>query len=331
MKVSGLGEFGLIDLLAKMIRNNGVDRLGPGRPVIGIGDDAAAWRGDAFIQLATVDTMIQDVHFSLDAITWPELGWKSLAINLSDIAAMGGVPAYALIALALPVETPVDAVAQIYEGLIKCAREFKLAIVGGNISRAPQISLTITVLGNSPENKILRRDKARPGDVIAVTGYPGSAGGGRETLMKKLDLKPKATRYLRDAFLHPVPRVAAGRLLVKHGIAAAIDISDGLLADLRHICEASRVAARLDISRLPLHEALQTGFGKKALELALAGGEDYELLFTGSAKKIDRIKAEIDCPLTAIGEITAGEAGKIDLFNAGGKPVKIKKSGWSHF
>jgi thiamine-monophosphate kinase len=331
MKVSELGEFGLIDLLAKMIRDKGVDRLGPERPIIGIGDDAAAWRGDASIQLATVDTMIQDVHFSLDTITWPELGWKSLAINLSDIAAMGGVPAYALVALALPADTPVDAVAQIYDGMIECARRFKLAIVGGNISRAPQISITITVLGSSPGNKILRRDAARPGDAIAVTGYPGSAGGGREMLMKKLKLKPEPTKYLRDAFLHPVPRVPEGRALVEHGIAAAIDVSDGLLADLRHICEASRVAARVDIGRLPVHEILKAGFGEKAVDLALAGGEDYELLFTGSAKEIDLLKSEISCPVTVIGEITAGEAGKIDLFDARGKPVKIKKSGWSHF
>ena len=331
MKVSELGEFGLIHLLAKMVRDKGVDRLGSDRPVIGIGDDAAAWRGDASIQMATVDTMIQDVHFSLETITWPELGWKALAINLSDIAAMGGVPAYALVALALPADTPVDSVTRIYDGMIECARRFKLAIVGGNISRAPQISITITVLGSSPENKILRRDAARPGDAIAVTGYPGSAGGGREMLMKNLKFKPEAKRYLRDAFLHPLPRIAEGRALVKHGIAAAIDISDGLLADLRHICEASRVAARVNISRVPLHEILKTAFGEKAVELALAGGEDYELLFTGNANKIDRIKAEIDCPVTVIGEITAGEAGKIDLVNAQGRPVKIKKSGWSHF
>jgi len=150
-------------------------------------------------------------------------------------------------------------------------------------------------------------------------------------LMKKLKLKAASTRYLRDAFLHPVPRITAGRLLIGQGITAAIDVSDGLLADLRHICEASRAAARLEISRLPIHQTLKASFGEKAVELALAGGEDYELLFTGSIKKIDRIKAEIDCPVTVIGEITAGKAGEIDLFNAEGTPVKINKSGWSHF
>jgi thiamine-monophosphate kinase len=136
MKVTELGEFGLIDLLARMIADAGVDQLGPDQPIIGIGDDAAAWCGDTSIQLATIDTMVQDVHFTLETITWKELGGKSLAINLSDIAAMGGLPKYALVALALPENTPVEAVMEIYEGMIEAAQKYKLGIVGGNVSRA---------------------------------------------------------------------------------------------------------------------------------------------------------------------------------------------------
>ena len=331
MKVSEIGEFGLIDLLAKMIADAEVDRLSPDQPIIGIGDDAAAWRGDASIQLATVDTMVQDIHFSLKTTTWKELGWKSLAINLSDIAAMGGIPQYALVALALPEDTPVEAVTRIYEGMIELAQQFKVAIVGGNISRSPVISITITVLGSSLNNKILRRATASPGDIIAVTGYPGSAAGGMEMLVKQLKFKPAATTYLRDAFLHPIPRITEGQLLVKHGITTAIDISDGLLADLRHICKASQVSARVDIDRLPIHEILKANFGERALELALSGGEDYELLFTGSTEAIDRVKAEVPCPVTSIGKITAGEPGKINLFDAKGTPVEIDKTGWAHF
>jgi thiamine-monophosphate kinase len=331
MKVAEMGEFGLIDLLAKMTRDAGVDRLGPNQPIIGIGDDAAAWRGDTSVQLATVDTMVQDVHFSLENTTWKELGWRSIAINLSDIAAMGGVPLYALVALALPEETPVATVTEIYEGMIEIARQYKLAIVGGNISRAPQISITITVLGSSPGNKILQRSTAMTGDVIAVTGYPGSAGGGREMLARKLKFKPKMAKYLRDAFLHPIPRIKEGQLLVRHGITTAIDISDGLIADLRHICEASRVGATVHIGRLPIHETLKSSFREKAVELVLAGGEDYELLFTCSNEVIKRVMGEMACPLTIIGEITAGEAGQIDLVDAKENPVKVKKTGWSHF
>jgi thiamine-monophosphate kinase len=331
MKVAELGEFGLIDLLAKMIKNAGVDRLGDDRPIIGIGDDAAAWRGDDSIQLATVDTVVQDVHFSLKTTTWQELGWKSLAINLSDIAAMGGTPKYTLVALALPVETAVKDVTKIYEGMIDAARQYGLAIVGGNISRAREISITITILGSSPENKILRRDTAVPGDIIAVTGNLGSAIAGQEMLVKKLKYSPEAMRYLREAFLHPVPRIEEGRLLVKHGIATAIDVSDGLVADLQHICEASRVSSRVDISLLPVHEIVKASFGAKSVAMALAGGEDYELLFTGGAGTIERVRAEMSYPMTVIGEITAGEPGKIALRDATGNPVKIDKTGWSHF
>jgi thiamine-monophosphate kinase len=331
MKVAGLGEFELIDLLAKMVKDGGADRLGEDRPIIGIGDDAAAWRGDDSIQLATVDTLVQNVHFSLKTATWQELGWKSLAINLSDIAAMGGVPKYALVALALPAETRVEDVMKIYEGMISAARQYGLAIVGGNISRAPEISITITVLGSCPENKILRRNTAVPGDIIAVTGNLGSAAAGQEMLARKLKLAPKATQFLREAFLHPVPRIAEGQLLVKHGIITAIDISDGLLADLQHICEASRVSARVDVSLLPVHEIVKTNLGEKATALALAGGEDYELLFTGGAGAIERVRAELSYPVTNIGKITAGKPGEIDLRDTAGNPVKIDKRGWSHF
>jgi thiamine-monophosphate kinase len=330
MKVSELGEFGLIDLLAKMIAESKINRLAPDL-IIGIGDDAAAWRCAASIQLATVDSMVQDVHFSLETTTWQELGWKSLAINLSDIAAMGGAPEYALVNLALPEDTEVENVAELYRGMIELARQSKVAIAGGNISRSPQVAITITVLGSSPNDNILRRSQARPGDTIAVTGYPGSAKAGLEMLLKKLRFKPEDSQYLREAFLHPVPRIVEGQLLVKHGITTAIDISDGLLSDLRHICEASQVSARVGIARLPIHTAVKANFGEKAMEMALGGGEDYELLFTGNVGIINNIKDEMQCPVTPIGEITDGEPGKISLFDAKGKPVKISRTGWQHF
>ncbi len=331
MKVSKLGEFGLIDLLDKMITTAKVDRLAPGQPLIGIGDDAAAWQAGASIELATVDTMVQDVHFSLDTTTWRELGWKSLAINLSDIAAMGGLPQYALVALALPEDTAVADVQALYEGIIELAKQSGTAIAGGNISRAPLVSVTVTVIGRSPDKKVLRRATARPGETIAVTGYTGSAAAGLEMLMRKLEFKPENAAYLRKAFLQPTPRLAEGRILVQNGVKTAIDTSDGLLADLCHICEASGVSARLDTDCLPVHPAVQECFGEKARELALSGGEDYELLFTGSAAAINRVKKEVNCPVTAIGKITAGEPGKIDLFDAGGRAVKINRTGWRHF
>ncbi|MBN1160651.1 MAG: thiamine-monophosphate kinase, partial [Dehalococcoidales bacterium] len=200
MKVSKLGEFGLIDLLNRMIKESKINAVSA-ELILGIGDDTAAWKGTGQIQLATVDTMVQGVHFTPETTTWEELGWKSLAINVSDIAAMGGIPRYALVALALPYDAESDNIARLYKGMIKIAKEYKVAIIGGNISRAPQISVTVTVLGNSPDDKILKRSGARVGDTVAVTGYAGSAAAGLEIMEKELKFHSQTTRHLKNAFL----------------------------------------------------------------------------------------------------------------------------------
>ncbi len=330
MKVSEIGEFGLIDRLNQMIAESKVNRNTPDL-LIGIGDDTAAWKNSGKIQLATVDSMVEGVHFTLETASWRELGWKALAINLSDIAAMGGVPRYILIALSLPQDTNVEAVDELYRGMLDLAERFSVAIAGGNISGAPQVSITITVIGKSLDNHILKRSAARPGDAIAVTGWPGSAAGGLAMLMQRLKFQADAAAYFRNAFLHPAPRIPEGQLLVKNGITAGIDTSDGLLADLRHICEASRVGARVNVEDIPVHARLKENFRGKALEMALSGGEDYELLFTGDKATISKIKDILQIPVNIIGEITAGEPGKIELVDANGKPVKIDKTGWTHF
>ena len=149
MKVSELGEFGLIDRLDQMIAVAGLGKANS--LLIGIGDDTAAWKCSGKIQLATVDSSVQGVHFTTDTATWREIGWKSLAINISDIAAMGGTPKYILINLSLPPDTDVEDVVRLYEGIIDCAKTYQTAIVGGNISGAPQVSVTITVIGESFE------------------------------------------------------------------------------------------------------------------------------------------------------------------------------------
>jgi thiamine-monophosphate kinase len=331
MKVSELGEFGLIDLLAKMISDAQDNQLTPNQTVIGIGDDAAAWYSDASTHLATVDSMIEGVHFSLDIITWKELGWKSLAINLSDIAAMGGVPEYALVALAMPEDTEVEDVTELYRGMLELAGQTRVAINGGNICRSPVVSVTVTVIGISLNNRVLRRSTATPGDTIAVTGYLGSSAAGHEMLAKKLQFGTETATYLRGAFLHPRPRIAEGQLLLQQGVATAIDISDGLLADLRHICKSSQVSADVEAEKLPIHAGVRNQFGERALELAVGGGEDYELLFTASSEVVDKIKAAAECPVTAIGRITTGEPGEVKLIDANGNPVIVGKMGWEHF
>jgi len=324
MKVSELGEFGLIDLLAEMVGGGQDEHL-----LIGIGDDAAAWQGDASIQLATVDSFIQDVHFPSGIASWQELGWKAMAANLSDIAAMGGAPRYALASLALPEDTEVDDVTALYTGMLDLAQQYGVAIIGGDLSRAPLIIITITVLGNSQKKQTLTRSAAKPGELIAVTGYLGAAAAGLEMLKKKLQFDPQATACFKQAFLYPYPRIAEGQLLADHGVKTAIDLSDGLISDLSQICKASQVGARVEVDRVPVEPAVKADFGERALEMALAGGEDYELLFTASAEVIDKVRQSASCPITAIGEIVAGKG--VTVVDRQGNPIKLGKAGWEHF
>jgi len=334
MKVSELGEFGLIDLLTKMVKSSQNNRFASWQQlIIGIGDDAAAWHGDTSTQLATVDCLIQDVHFTLDVASWEDLGWRSMAANLSDIAAMGGIPKYALVSLALPGYTEVDDVTAFYQGMIDLAKQFGVAIVGGDMSRAPLVAINITILGSatSSSNQMLTRSAAVPGEKIAITGLLGAASAGLEMLRSELHFDAETTACLKRGFLRPYPRIAEGQLLAEKGVKAAIDISDGLISDLKHICGASHVGARVEVNRVPVEPAVKAGFGDEALELALSGGEDYELLFTGSPDVIDKVKEAVSCPVTVIGEVVADKEFRVALVDSKGSPLHLNKSGWDHF
>jgi len=334
MKVSDLGEFGLIDHLAKMAYGaQDKEAVAWQQLILGIGDDTAAWYGDTSIQLATVDSLIQDVHFTLDIVSWEELGWRALTANLSDIAAMGGLPRYALVSLGLPGHTELEDVTALYKGMIELAQRFEVAIVGGDISSAPLVIISITILGSTQgsDKHMLTRSAAKPGEKVAVTGYLGAAAAGLEMLTKHLQLGSEATASLKKAFLHPYPRVAEGQILVEHGVRVAIDISDGLISDLSHICQASQVGARIEIDRVPIHPAVEANFGDRALELALSGGEDYELLFTASTEIIDKVTATSSYPITVIGEIMADKVGEVTLVDGEGNPVSPPGVGWEHF
>ncbi|HEX79363.1 MAG TPA: thiamine-phosphate kinase [Dehalococcoidia bacterium] len=328
MKVSEIGEFRLIELLATIAKEGKKKQ----QPVIGIGDDAAAWRSDTSLNLSTVDCLVQDVHFNLDITTWKELGWKSLSISLSDIAAMGGTPRYALASLGLPGDTEVDDVADIYHGITELGNEFGIAIIGGNISDAAIVFLSTTVLGSAAgDDRILTRSAARVGDLIAVTGSLGAAAAGLEVLKHKIPLDSETSTLLKQAFLLPRPRIAEGQLLVEQGVKSAIDISDGLIADLGHMCRASQVDAHFYIDRIPIHPAARIAFGDRALEMALSGGEDYELLFTANSAVIEGVISKASPPITVIGEITTGEAGEVTILDKDSKPYKPTSTGWQHF
>ncbi len=326
MKVSELGEFGLIELLARIAPQGGPEH----RMLVGIGDDAAAWRGNDFSVLATTDAMVEGVHFATGTPWW-ELGWKALAVNLSDIAAMGGVPEHALANLSLPGDTEVEDVVQLYRGMAELANRHNVAIVGGNITSAPVIMIAITVIGCGLKEGLLLRSAAVPGDLVAVTGHPGSSAAGLRMLTGNMKLHPETAALLRKAHLQPQPRISQGQTLVKQGVRAAIDISDGLLVDLGHVCEASKVGAVVKVKDVPVHALMKEAFGKDALHLALTGGEDYELLFTAGGPIMEGVRTSIgaDCPVTVIGEITEGAG--VSLLGEDGKPYHIENQGWDHF
>jgi thiamine-monophosphate kinase len=325
MKASELGEFGLIELLAEIVAKSRGEAL-----LVDIGDDAAAWRTEAAIQLATTDALIQDVHFTLSTITWRELGWKALAVNLSDIAAMGGVPKYALVSLGLPGDTEVEHVTQLYDGMVELARRYDVAIAGGNIAVAPLVVLSLAVTGSAPSD-VLTRSAAAPGDQIAVTGYLGASGAGLAMLKKGLQFDEETTTCLREAHLKPQPRVVEGQILARTGVKAAIDLSDGLVSDLAKLCKASGVGAEIRAERIPIHPLVSAAFEQDCLNLALSGGEDYELLFTGRVEVMDRVKGLMPCPLSVIGEIVNEEPGRVRLLNEQGKEIGVERGGWEHF
>lgn len=336
MKVSELGEFGLVDLLGKMVENSQDLQFNSWRQLIlGIGDDAAAWYADSSIQLAHVDSLFENIHFKFDLTSWHDLGWKSLAATVSDIAAMGGIPTYALVSLTLLDDNEVDDVTTMYRGMIELAKRFGIAIIGGDTSRAPVVSITVTVLGTTSDRdkaNLLTRNSARPGDKIAVTGYLGSAAAGLRMLIEKLKFDNEATNYLRDAFCKPLPRVGEGLLLVQNGVKTAMDVSDGLISDLNHICKASHVSARINADKVPIHPIVKSKFKDDAVELALSGGEDYELLFTAPEAVMEKVKNALSCPVTIIGEITEEDRwGKAYIVDSHGKPFHLRKAGWEHF
>jgi len=331
MKLKELGEFGLIDLVYDLInKSRNPEHSSWQQLLVGIGDDAAAWQGSNYIQLATTDTLVQDVHFRLSTTTWEELGWKALAVNLSDIAAMGGIPQYALISLSLPDELEVADISRFTNGLVPLAEKFGVAVVGGNLTTAPIIVITITVTGYC-QGETLKRSVARPGDYIAVTGYLGTSAAGMEMLRGKINLDAESTRTLRQAHLQPMPRIEEGRILAQHEVKAAIDISDGLIADLDHVCEASKVNARIRWEQVPVHPVVRANFPDYQ-QLALCGGEDYELLFAANKNVIDSVTQAVDCRVTIIGEMTEEILpGRVTVVDNKGDAIPYERKGWQHF
>jgi len=331
MTLATVGEFNLIDQLAEVVqKNHQPSAISWRNLILGIGDDAAVWQSENGPTMATTDCLIEGIHFTLDTTSWYDLGWKALAVNLSDIAAMGGRPRYALVTLGLPGKIATSDIIQLYNGMTELAGRSKTAIVGGNVSAAPVVFISITVIGQA-DNHILTRRAAHPGEVVAVTGSLGRSAGGLRLLQTHCDELNEGGKALREAHLKPFPRLEMGTILVAEGVHCATDISDGLVLDLEHICQQSGVGAEIEVSQVPQPPELSTLFGAEALPLALGGGEDYELLFTAPVTTIAMIAARAPCPVTIIGRITAENPGNVILIGPGGKNITLNDKGWQHF
>jgi thiamine-monophosphate kinase len=328
MNLREIGEFGLIERIDRMIARG--QRSLPNDLIIGIGDDAAVWKNDFHtVTVSTVDTLVEGIHFTREFSSWQDVGWKALAVNLSDVAAMGADPRWALVALSLPDRMPFDDVRRLYQGLIACARRYRTHLVGGNITKSPgSLVVSVTVTGSVKPRRLWRRDGARIGDVIAVTGHLGEAAAGLAALKKNTSVPSAVRRYRR-----PIPRLDAARRLQKAGITvhAAIDLSDGLAGDLRHVCKASRTGARVDLDVLPVTPStvrLARRFNVPLDRWSLGGGEDYELLLTMTEKDFNKALKLFRKKLTPIGIVTPGR----DIrFYRNGRPTGICIAGFRHF
>lgn len=334
MKLPDIGEFGLIGKIA------GGTVFNPKNVKKGIGDDAAVIypTGGDFLLLSS-DMLVEGVHFIYGKISPFQLGHKAIAVSLSDIAAMGGIPRHVLVSMAIPPKVTVAEVVDIYSGMKTILSRYSVNLVGGDTVFSPVLTIDVTVLGESPHHSLVMRSGAKSGDIIMVTGELGKSAAGLEILRnshlsEKISMADKED--LLSAHLTPEPRLAQSALLVNLGfITSMMDLSDGLAGDLRHICESSGVGAKIDIKSLPVSQGTQKLAGlmaKNAIDWALSGGEDYELLFTvPPGRQEDVIIAFNKAGLgrvTSIGAVTGAESG-VELTAANGQTYSL--TGYDHF
>lgn len=341
MQIQELGEFGVIDLLNDMVvrQRSGPDNASPFsfRLTVDTGDDAAAWQTGVATELFTTDTVVEGVHFTRVTTPWRDLGWKSIASNVSDIAAMGGLPLYALVTLGLPPSTEIDDINLLYQGMLEICNQYGVAIIGGDMVRSPVVFITVGLTGVHSGEPMLRR-AARVGDQVGVTGYLGGSGAGLQLMLAEeagsglpTDISEAAADYLRQRHRRPEPAVADGLSLARAGVVAAMDVSDGLADDLGKLCRASGLAARIDGPRVPVHPLLKEAFPDKYLDLALYGGEDYLLLFTASPQTMELVMPKLSPSAAVIGEIVHGEPGSVSITDASGAETTAASGGWDHY
>lgn len=353
-----VGEFELIARLQAVLdeARQVAHRIAPPPAIVDIGDDAAAVRRGKLVDLYTADAMVDGVHFRRGQIPWKDLGWKAMASNQSDIAAMGGHPMYALVTLGITVDERAEDLEEMYRGLTLAGNKYGGQVVGGDIVRSPVLFVNIALTGvadvpvNVPEVErapvmkgtmrqpgvaeaavLMKRSAAQPGDLIGVTGKVGSSAGGLAALDRSIS-GPEAQTLIRSHF-HPEPRVPEGLILVQNGVLAAMDISDGLVADMGKMAHLSNVSARIELDRVPVDAALKRLFPGEWNAMVLGGGEDYELLFTAPPSLMQQVLPMLGNSAAVIGEIAAAATGGSEtvlVVDSHGQPVPVRHTGWDH-
>jgi thiamine-monophosphate kinase len=332
MKISELGEFAFISRIAPPFTQNLPLR------VTGIGDDCAVlpWH-DNTCQLVTTDMLIEDSHFIRSMIPPEDLGYKSLSVNLSDIAAMGGIPYSAFISIGIPSEVEVEWLDLFYEGLYSLAADKNVSLLGGDTTKSKKhLIINIVVLGTVKTSQVKFRSGAQGGDILCVTDFLGDSGGGLRVLLEELE-QNETHQFLVDRHHRPRPHIEEGNWLAQQNdVHAMIDVSDGIDSDIHRIMECSKCGATVDLDKLPLSNALNHASeinGWDVHELAATAGEDYCLLCTVSAKSYpviaDKYKKEFKKELYSIGTINSGENELI--YHKSGQKMKLAKHGFDHF
>ena len=319
-------EFALIDRM--------VERLGDAAAAeiaVPSGDDAAVWVAEQGAAVVSVDAQVEGTHWRADTMSMGDVGWRAIVAGVSDLAAMGAEPRYALVASVLPASIATAGVDALIDGMAAACRCHALRIAGGDIVRGSEVMLAVTVFGTAQLTgsvpRVLRRDAARAGDAVAVSGTPGASAAGL-ALIEAGRSGEAAAAPLLDAHRRPLARLALGRAAVEAGIECAIDVSDGLLQDLGHIARRSHVGIEVELAALPLHRAAVGLLGEpRARDLALGGGEDFELALVGSERALKAL-ASPALPLTLIGRVVDAHRGEAWAVAADGERYRPPSAGW---
>lgn len=296
------------------------------KSLIEIIDDTAIISNSVGMQILTSDMLIEDIHFSKQIASFEDIGWKAIARNLSDVAAMGAIPSYFLISLGITKKMNISQVIQIYKGMRILAKKYKVNLIGGDSSISSKVFISITMNGILKALPLLRT-KARINDLICVTGNLGGSAAGLLTLKKDYSVKNSLTKI----HLRPNPRIIEANKLAKTGVHSAIDISDGLLIDLQKLVMASNVSAEIELNSIPINNLVKKLFPKISLDLALTGGEDYELIFTCPPNLINTVDKILASKFSIIGKIRQKNKTPIRILQNGVDAKNIKIQGWDPF